>query len=446
MTLCELATANYHTPPLECASFSLDSQIAGMFMVHSSQRDCVEALSRSAQFWSSYSGYLREIPQLCYVFGRWTDVDLARDVYRNATVEKISFLQHISEREKMLQATMSTWDARLSELQHVALNMGVLSQDLSLLSDSVGTRVQGTLIEIISVHTKALDEYIAMREASDIQRVSQINASISRMHEHHAKELDRIVPYLRTTLQEQLGPIFSGVQVVHDSLARFRNELQEEWINLFDQLGAIHEFLSDMQRDITTSSTAVRSLDQDVDMLHDKQLTTLAVVEEFHNTILSTTASTFSEMEKINNTAHSIGSRLESFSHRSYWSFIDDLIYRILLYICEDFFLSFRYTRFDDFVLVDPQDPDQVRYNRICEVVAKVFSSVLRILLSVAASILVFVCSSRRYLYRVFAHPSSGPSGSNASSFCIHTNRENASPPLRRTRKAVSRIPDRLCR
>ncbi|KAF8341875.1 hypothetical protein F5887DRAFT_361900 [Amanita rubescens] len=61
MTLCELATANYQSPPLECASFSLDAQTAGMAATHRLQRDCVEALSRSAQFWSSYSGYLREI-------------------------------------------------------------------------------------------------------------------------------------------------------------------------------------------------------------------------------------------------------------------------------------------------------------------------------------------------------------------------------------------------
>ena len=109
MTLCELATANYQSPPLECASYTLEAQAAGMVATHRLQRDCVEclwvgshhtymwltssfrALSRSAQFWSSYSGYLREIrahifnflngtfqyfhpAQLCFVFGRWNDV------------------------------------------------------------------------------------------------------------------------------------------------------------------------------------------------------------------------------------------------------------------------------------------------------------------------------------------------------------------------------------
>ncbi|EGO03540.1 hypothetical protein SERLA73DRAFT_45709 [Serpula lacrymans var. lacrymans S7.3] len=59
MTLCELATARHHSPPLECSAFA-DSRIPFVSTSHV-QGDCVEALSRSAQFWSSYSGYLREI-------------------------------------------------------------------------------------------------------------------------------------------------------------------------------------------------------------------------------------------------------------------------------------------------------------------------------------------------------------------------------------------------
>jgi hypothetical protein len=44
MTLCELATANYQSPPLECASFTLEAQAAGMVTTHRLQRDCVECL------------------------------------------------------------------------------------------------------------------------------------------------------------------------------------------------------------------------------------------------------------------------------------------------------------------------------------------------------------------------------------------------------------------
>ncbi|KAF9456873.1 hypothetical protein BDZ94DRAFT_1176753 [Collybia nuda] len=59
MTLCELATARHHSVPFECTPFTVDF-ISTSSGPHS-QGECVDALSRSAQFWSSYSGYLREV-------------------------------------------------------------------------------------------------------------------------------------------------------------------------------------------------------------------------------------------------------------------------------------------------------------------------------------------------------------------------------------------------
>ncbi|SNX85255.1 uncharacterized protein MEPE_03964 [Melanopsichium pennsylvanicum] len=54
---------------------------------------CVEALSRSTRYWSSYAGYLREIPQMCFAVKRWRDTDRARDMYEAATSEKIAMIQ-----------------------------------------------------------------------------------------------------------------------------------------------------------------------------------------------------------------------------------------------------------------------------------------------------------------------------------------------------------------
>ena len=73
----------------------------------------------------------------------------------------------------------------------------------------------------------------------------------------HVKELHTIVPYFRATLQEHLGPIFSGARVMHDLLVTFQvrapspttrksvssgdqNELQKEWIEALDRLGKMH--------------------------------------------------------------------------------------------------------------------------------------------------------------------------------------------------------------
>ncbi|EIN08791.1 hypothetical protein PUNSTDRAFT_67835, partial [Punctularia strigosozonata HHB-11173 SS5] len=65
LTLCEINTARHISYPLECAPFSPESlasqDVSKDAKEGAPQARCVEALSRSAQFWSSYSGYLREI-------------------------------------------------------------------------------------------------------------------------------------------------------------------------------------------------------------------------------------------------------------------------------------------------------------------------------------------------------------------------------------------------
>ena len=53
---------------------------------------CVEALSRSMQFWATYSGYMRELPQFCFALARLADQDAAKEIYHNVTQEKRALL------------------------------------------------------------------------------------------------------------------------------------------------------------------------------------------------------------------------------------------------------------------------------------------------------------------------------------------------------------------
>lgn len=79
MTLCELETAAYASIPLECLEFSYGTKIRTPEHKTAPQAVCVAALSRSPQHWSSYSGYLRDVPQLCFAFRRWHDIDTGRN-------------------------------------------------------------------------------------------------------------------------------------------------------------------------------------------------------------------------------------------------------------------------------------------------------------------------------------------------------------------------------
>ncbi|KAG8783289.1 hypothetical protein FRC20_005744 [Serendipita sp. 405] len=70
LTICELKTAEHVTIPMECTEYTASSRSVRP----SGSRACVEALYRSPQFWSSYSGYLRDIPQLCFAYRRWNEI------------------------------------------------------------------------------------------------------------------------------------------------------------------------------------------------------------------------------------------------------------------------------------------------------------------------------------------------------------------------------------
>ncbi|KZV96388.1 hypothetical protein EXIGLDRAFT_671083, partial [Exidia glandulosa HHB12029] len=89
-TLCELATARGHSPPLECTAFVKESSHNAAS--NGKQYACVEALQRSVQFWSSYSGYLQRVSLHCYAFRAGAEIDIARTLYANATSEKIALL------------------------------------------------------------------------------------------------------------------------------------------------------------------------------------------------------------------------------------------------------------------------------------------------------------------------------------------------------------------
>ncbi|KAG2059935.1 hypothetical protein BDR06DRAFT_614950 [Suillus hirtellus] len=84
LTLCELATARHHTPPLECSPFSNN---VGSHIPHHAVGDCVDALSRSAQFWSSYSGYLREIREAGSFLGCSANIGISPAVLRVSSMD-----------------------------------------------------------------------------------------------------------------------------------------------------------------------------------------------------------------------------------------------------------------------------------------------------------------------------------------------------------------------
>ncbi|KAJ7792697.1 hypothetical protein B0H14DRAFT_2929942 [Mycena olivaceomarginata] len=200
MTLCELATAAHYSPPLECASFAMDGRSPG---------ECVDALSRRPQFWSSYSGYLREVPQLCFAFRRWNDIDTARDIYRNATIEITNLVRAITAREKADLTGKKLWDIQLSELANVASRLKIAFDMMDVLISGVTPRFKHELTRIVKEFKADLQEAQTRKQS---HTADQIGSDLQLILKEHAHSLDNLAPLLEKFLADNLNDAISSFQ------------------------------------------------------------------------------------------------------------------------------------------------------------------------------------------------------------------------------------------
>jgi hypothetical protein len=108
------------------------------------------------------------------------------------------------------------------------------------------------------------------------------------------------------------------------------------------------QLLSDVQHSINVSSAAIRFLDKEVISLQDKQSRISATAENLHNTVVSITTSTSLELQKINDTVHSIGSTFDSLSYGDYWPVMEDIVYRVLSYTWLGFYILLKKVLYDN--------------------------------------------------------------------------------------------------
>ncbi|KAG9077450.1 hypothetical protein FS749_010653 [Ceratobasidium sp. UAMH 11750] len=124
MTLCELTTAEHVSVPLECKSITPET----------SPRMVSQALARSAQHWSSYSGYLREIPQLCTAYRRLHEIDHAKSIYANITLDKMALFSSLEVYHSKLAIREEELEALTKLLGSIATSLG---QQSSVIDDSL---------------------------------------------------------------------------------------------------------------------------------------------------------------------------------------------------------------------------------------------------------------------------------------------------------------------
>ncbi|KIY70868.1 hypothetical protein CYLTODRAFT_441713 [Cylindrobasidium torrendii FP15055 ss-10] len=249
MTLCELRTAKHLSPPLECTVASLSDDLGG----------CVEALSRSAQFWSSYSGYLREVPQLCASYLRLNDIDAARTIYHNISLEKTLLLQQMLQRERDAQ---SVTDMLGNHLMNMATMSSSFEQSMAVLHN---------LMDGISVQHSA-DRDMAMASTQDMiaetramngivlaQLSSGLDASLADIINRHTSSMEHALAEFSVLLSTNTESLFAGFS---DRYLRTLDSMQQDAHDRWSLVGTgVNELRATVNHLVETTGRTITTLE-----------------------------------------------------------------------------------------------------------------------------------------------------------------------------------------
>ncbi|KAG6914611.1 hypothetical protein DXG01_016344 [Tephrocybe rancida] len=206
------------------------------------------ALSRSAQFWSSYSGYLRETrawclaiarcpiqsdtaaAQLCFAFRRWNDIDVARDVYRNTTLEQAAFLQHISAREKVAEMSVKVLESRIDDLQEVVAHIRLAANDIDSCVDHMESRLNTKLDHTLNMFKDALSLLQKEQEHIALYILNQTSGALVDLYQGVCMPITYrfcfTVVYLDNRVLDQWASLGSGLNGLIQ--ARILNQTQAD--------------------------------------------------------------------------------------------------------------------------------------------------------------------------------------------------------------------------
>ncbi|GAA5946891.1 hypothetical protein JCM3765_002064 [Sporobolomyces pararoseus] len=212
MALCEIGSAQSARTPKECLDWE---QKRGQVAF------CVEALSRSPQYWASYSGYLREIVTHCSTFRRWADIELARDLHKAST----SILHDFVSRLKRYEETRSRrQDAEVHRTQDQQAALASLLLKLQSLASNFDQIQQGRELRLTTLQT-GLETV-----SSDLQNLPEVlKVALSQLARRHEDSL-------REILQRNEAALVSTVDLHRDHLRSALEDLNEGIRSTFKDL------------------------------------------------------------------------------------------------------------------------------------------------------------------------------------------------------------------
>ncbi|GAK66040.1 uncharacterized protein PAN0_011c4262 [Moesziomyces antarcticus] len=277
LTLCDLQ-ASSQSVPWECQSPAHEMQAIGL-------ANCVEALSRSTRLWSSYAGYLREIPQMCFALQRWKDiveenVELSRlwqqHAYDRAEAVKEESLARQDWMRQAAQLRDQLREVLLNVLSDMTANQEKYSNDAEQvlqLMRQAGTGLEETARSLLHSHAEAHSQHLEGLH----QSLDEVLDRYELRSEATAERISRDASHsIETRLASPLGTMQDLVAVLDmhtislgysvqderdllSELVELHREIEMQHRAQDAQLGAGIAALQSVQSDLHTLGTAMNA-------------------------------------------------------------------------------------------------------------------------------------------------------------------------------------------
>ncbi|KAF9240476.1 hypothetical protein BU15DRAFT_74064 [Melanogaster broomeanus] len=311
MTMCELATARHYSPPMECAAFTRGGHKPSSPSAHA-QAQCVEFGPVSKH------SILVELFWLSQRDTRWIDIDIAKDIYRNITAEKITLVRFLTEREKHSRTAQRLWEQTMKDMRGILDALRLASSGMNDASDLLTTTVSASFQSLLTDMESTLGE-LGRRDRTDhAEMIAKVHNMLKAVERDHSNHLTGLLPSIRSSITSELS---TAIALIKDET--LRNLDVAELIQR--QLGSLDGSLTMMQNSLQqlvgvvgdTSKLLEASLMQ-AQTAQAIQGDAIAAMSHLVDTVDLLAQTTHAELEAINRTTTALTQRLKR-SSSSEW-------------------------------------------------------------------------------------------------------------------------------
>ncbi|KAG5438512.1 hypothetical protein PCANB_002616 [Pneumocystis canis] len=295
LTLCELDTAHIEIPEI-CRQ--------------ESSRQCVKELEKRPQWWTSYSGYFRDITRICFYARTEVEKDQLLAIHRNLTYAQMGLLRNLKlemddidlrlyEKYKMEQS----WQKFQENMQH---SMLLMQNEIKKMEKVVNTLLS-TFLMSINASLEEVDRKISAVTVNLDNVIMKVEETGSRANKK-MQDLNSLAHELWNTTEETVIETFESIKKIKNGLHGVEKIIENSIVNRLNKIRLSLDFsfgsIEGLLQKISYTSTVTDSLSKTLKNLtfsHNNLFSSLSSIEALQLKIGNGSLSTIKSISNLVN-------------------------------------------------------------------------------------------------------------------------------------------------